>query len=129
MQTTTMAETGQTRRGLHSAWFVAVVFMQAVLFATIARVGPKFRAIFAEMLPGEPLPLLTVWCLRLTPTVSVTALVLVLAGLFLKEYQLRDSGLARRLNIAAVVLAVVAFHVYLVGLFLPLVHLIDHVGR
>ena len=113
----------QPPRGLRSAWFVAAVFFPAILFVTVGLTVSKFRTVLAEMMPDEPLPELTVWCLMLTPTVAVVAFVLVIPGLLLKEYRLRDARLCRWVNVAATVLALVFFHLYLLGLFLPLVKL------
>ena len=123
-----MTEQSQTTPARHqtASWIVLtldVIGLTFLLYCLIY-VEDKFRQIFADLLEGRSLPVLTHAVLSIPRTVSLLFFIGAVTALIYKETHIPNRTRTLVMNIVVFVVAVFCFMVFAIAMFIPLVDIV-----
>jgi len=118
-------ESGETKK-IGLLLFSLILWVTA--FGCILGSLPKFQRMYEEMLPGEALPLLTRLICNIPPAGYAVAMITGIVSLLFMHHITPDASSRRAVSMVVGLLSILLFIVYVTGLFLPLVTMIEGLG-
>jgi hypothetical protein len=117
-------EAGSKSKG----WLIVSLVLFVSLTASILYSLPQFMRVYDEMLPGEPLPLLTRLFCAVPPLAYIGIMVAGVVLLLVVHFATGSPRFCRGFQVAVALLSVMAFVAYVIALFLPLTGMIQRLG-
>jgi hypothetical protein len=93
------------------------------------RTVPKFTVIFRELLNTVPLPRITEFFVSIPSTGYFIIFSGMMIALVLKEITLKNKAGAFAINMVMLIVGIVYFVLYMVAMFLPLLHIINNIAE
>ncbi len=121
--------TGDIKPILSGLWLVTAIAIQAYVFGMMARTIPQFAKMFQDMMPGEPLPSVTMALLRIKPAWCVVVMTIMILALVAKEMLILRRRVRAWISIGFAAAAGLVFLIYIVAMFRPLVGCTGGLGR
>lgn len=102
-------------------WLVTAIVIQAALFGIMAWTIPRFAKLYLDMMPGEPLPGLTVMFLRVAPSWYIVVMAIMILALVMKEVLISRRRVRAWTSVGFAGTAGLVFVVYIIAVLRPLV--------
>ncbi len=107
-----------------------ILIIECIIFAAInislgINLNLKFKKIFAELLEGEPLPLLTSFSCEIIPYILYA---FVFGMIFISIYKFKQAKTTITLCICVFLIHIILYPIAIAGAFLSLIQIIDKLG-